>query len=122
MLNRCDFIGRLGKDVETVNANSGTTVAKFTVACSEKYKDKETTEWVNCVAFGKTAEFAGNYLKKGYLVYVSGKMQTQKWQDKEGRDRFTTQIIVNTLQNLTPRSNDGAGEREYQTGSDDLPF
>ena len=125
MLNSCSFIGRLGKDVESVNTTSGTSVSKFTIACSEKYKDKETTEWINCVTFGKTADFAAKYLQKGALIYVSGKMQTQKWQDKNGNDRYTTQIIVNDLQSLSSKSvtTQKDNGHDFQTSGDsEVPF
>jgi single-strand DNA-binding protein len=126
MLNSCSFIGRLGKDVESVNTTSGTSISKFSLACSEKYKDKETTEWINCVTFGKTADFAAKYLQKGALIYVSGKMNTQKWQDKNGNDRYTTQIIVNDLQSLSSKSVDqqkSNGGHDFQTSGDsEVPF
>jgi single-strand DNA-binding protein len=126
MLNSCSFIGRLGKDVESVNTTSGTSVSKFSLACSEKYKGKETTEWINCVTFGKTAEFAAKYLQKGALIYVSGKMNTQKWQDKSGNDRYTTQILVNDLQSLSSKSVDqqkSNGGHDFQSsGEEDVPF
>jgi single-strand DNA-binding protein len=124
MLNQQIIIGRLGRDVEAVNTTSGTSISKFSVAASDKYKGEETTEWFNCVAFGKTAEFAASYLGKGNLVYISAKRRTQKWQDKEGRERESFEYIINELKNLTPKSDKAAPvERGYQSsGEESLPF
>ena len=113
MLNQCNFIGRLGRDPETRYSQSGTCIASFSIACSETWKDKATgekkekTEWVSCTVFGRLAEICGEYLAKGALVYVSGKMNTEKWQDKDGNDRYTTKIIVNEMKMLSTRSNSG---------------
>jgi single-strand DNA-binding protein len=105
-LNRCTIIGNLGKDPEIRSVGSGDKVANFSVACTESWKDKgtgekkEKTEWVNCSAFGKLAEIVGEYVKKGKQVYVAGRMETRKWQDKDGADRYTTEIRVDQLQLL----------------------
>mgnify|MGYP000273983617 CR=1 FL=1 len=103
-LNKCEFIGNLGKDPEMRYMPNGNAVASITVACSESWKDKNTgekvehTEWVNCTAFGKLAEIMEKYLKKGSKVYVSGKMKTDKYQDKEtGKDKYSTKIIANEM-------------------------
>lgn len=114
MLNQCNFIGRTGKDPEVTYTASGTAVAKFSVACSEKWKDKqgqqqERTEWVNCSAFGKLAEIIGTYVQKGSLLYVSGKMQTDKWQDQNGQDRYTTKIVVNEMKMLGSKAENQQG-------------
>ncbi len=103
-LNRCEFIGRLGKDVDLRSMPSGGQVANFSIACGEKYKNKqgeqvETTEWVNIVAFGKLAEIIGQYLEKGSQVYISGKMKTDKY-EKDGTTRYSTKIIADKLQML----------------------
>lgn len=132
MLNRCEFIGRIGKDPEVRYTQSGTAVASFSVACSEKWKDKngdkqESTEWVRCVAWNKLGEICGEYLKKGSLVYVAGKMQTRKWQDQNGNDKFSTEIIVNDLKMLDSRKDGGEqgqddhGENDQYQGQD-VPF
>ena len=106
-LNRCEFIGRLGQAPETRYTTSGKAVASFSIACGSQWKDKETgekkesVEWINCTAFDKLAEIIGEYLVKGSQVYVSGKMKTDKYQDKEtGKDRYSTKVIVDTMQML----------------------
>jgi len=99
-LNQCNFIGRAGKDPEIRYSASGTAVTSFSLAVGYKYKDVEDTEWVNVVAFGKLAELVGQYVNKGKQLFVSGRMQTDKWQDKDGNDRYTTKIIANTVQFL----------------------
>lgn len=99
-LNQCQFIGNLGKDPETRPFQDGNKVTNFSVACSEKWKDKNTgerrekTEWVNVAAFGPLAGIAEQYLRKGSKVFVSGKMQTRKWQDQSGQDRYSTEIVL----------------------------
>jgi len=106
MLNQCQFIGRLGADPEQRATPSGKTVTSFRLAVSEKRGGEEKTEWVSCVCWEKTAEFVGQYMQKGNLAYVSGKMQTRKWKDQSGIDRYTTEIIASTVQNLSPRADD----------------
>lgn len=107
-VNKAIIIGRCGKDPETRNLPSGGTVTEVSVATSEKWKDKqgqqqEKTEWHNVVFFGKLAEIAGQYLKKGGEVYVEGSISTEKWQDKQGNDRYTTKIKAHTMQMLGGR-------------------
>lgn len=102
-INQCLFIGRLGKDPETRYMTDGKAVTNFSLAIGSQWKNKagekqESTEWVNCTTYGKLAEICGEYLKKGSQVFVSGKMKTSKWQDKEGKDRYTTEIVVNDMQ------------------------
>ena len=104
-LNQCNFIGHLGKPPETRYMTSGEAVTSFSVACGSQWKNKdgekqESTEWVNCTAFGKLAEICAEYLKKGSQVYVSGRMKTDKYQDKEGNDRYSTKIIIDRMQML----------------------
>ncbi len=102
-LNNCQFIGNLGRDPETRYTTSGSAVCNFSIACSEQWKDKATgdkkekTEWVRCTAFDRTAEVAGEYLKVGSRCYVQGRMQTRKWTDKEGVEKYTTEIVVDRL-------------------------
>ena len=103
--NHCSFIGRLGKDPETRYTQAGDAVCNFSVAVDESYKGKdgqkvEKTEWVNCVAWRKLGEICGQYLTKGSLVAVSGKMQTRKWQDSSGQDRYTTEILLDEMRML----------------------
>ena len=100
-LNSCAFIGNLGADPETRYTAGGDCVTNFRIAVNEKWKkDGETherTEWVRCVAWRKTGELAAEYLRKGNSVYISGKMQTRKWQDRDGQDRYTTEIVVRDM-------------------------
>lgn len=97
-LNKVIVIGHLGQDPETRYLPSGDAVTNVSLATSETWKDKsgekqEHTEWHRCAFFGKLAEISGEYLKKGALVYVEGKLRTRKWSDKEGKDRYSTEII-----------------------------
>lgn len=100
-LNRCEFIGRLGKDPEVRYSPDGAAVCNFSLAVGWKTKEKEGVEWVRIVAFGKLAEICGEYLTKGKQVYVSGRMTTRKWTDKDsGQDRYSTEIVADQLQML----------------------
>lgn len=115
-VNKVILVGRLGKDPETRYMTNGEAVTNVTLATSENWKDKsgekqEKTEWHNLVFYRRLAEIAGEYLKKGAQIYVEGKLQTRKWQDKEGKDRYTTEIIVNEMQMLGSKSG-GAGSFE----------
>ncbi len=111
-VNKVILIGNLGKDPEVRYMPSGGAVANVTVATSESWKDKqsgenqERTEWHNVVFFNRLAEIAGEYLKKGSKVYVEGSLRTRKWQDKNGQDRYTTEIVAAEMQMLDSR---GAG-------------
>jgi single-strand DNA-binding protein len=113
-VNKVILIGRLGKDPETRYMPSGNAVCNVTLATSESWKDKqsgeqkERTEWHNLVFYSRLAEIAGEYLKKGSQVYVEGRLQTRKWQDKNNNDRYTTEIIVNEMQMLGGRSGGGS--------------
>jgi single-strand DNA-binding protein len=121
-VNKCIFIGNLGRDPEMRFTASGEAIANFSIACTDRYKSKtgekqERTEWVRIVIFGKLAGIAGEYLKKGSAVYVEGRMQTRKWQNKEGQDQYTTEIVVDQMQMLGGR--DGAGSNaSYDGGMD----
>jgi single-strand DNA-binding protein len=111
-LNKVMLIGNLGKDPEVRYTTSGQGVASFSIATTEKYKNKsgdweEKTEWHNIVLWGKLAEVAKDYLSKGKTAYIEGRLQTRKWQDKDGRDRYTTEIVGDRLQLLSPKG-DGA--------------
>ena len=115
------LIGNLGRDPETRYAQNGSAVTRFSVATSESWKDRtsgeqqERTEWHNVVCFARLAEIAGEYLKKGRPVYLEGRLQTRKWQTKEGQDRYTTEVIADSMQMLGGR--DGAPAQESQTSS-----
>lgn len=111
-VNKVILIGRLGKDPETRYMPNGEAVTNATLATSENWKDKsgvkqEKTEWHNLVFYRRLAEIAGEYLKKGSMIYVEGKLQTRKWQDKEGKDRYTTDIVVNEMTMLGGKSTGG---------------
>ena len=114
-INKVILIGRLGSDPEVRYTPSGVAVANFNIATSEEWKDKdsgekkERTEWHRVVFFRRLAEIAGEYLKKGSQVYLEGKLQTRKWQDNSGNDRYTTEIVANEMQMLGGRSGGSAG-------------
>ena len=97
-VNKCIFVGNLGRDPELKYTASGEAICNFSIACSESWKDKATgekkelTEWVRISFFGKIAEICGQYLKKGSQVYIEGSMRTRKWVDKDGQERYTTEI------------------------------
>ena len=98
-LNQCNFIGHLGQEPKMAYTADGKAIAKISIACSETWKDQngqkqEKTEWIPVSIFGKLAEIAGQYLHKGSKVYVSGKYTTRKWQNKEGQDQWTTEVIL----------------------------
>lgn len=120
-LNKVMLIGNLGKDPEVRYLPNGDAVANFTIATSETYKDKngdkqEKTEWHNITCYRRLGEIAGQYLKKGRPVYIEGKIQTRKWQDKEGKDRYTTEIIADEMKMLGGRDGGdsaGAGGNEF---------
>lgn len=100
-LNRCEFIGRLGKDPDTRYAPDGGAVCNFSLAVGWKTKEKEGVEWVRIVAFGNLAQICADYLTKGKQVYVSGRMTTRKWTDKDsGQDRYSTEIVADQMQML----------------------
>ena len=114
-LNKVFLIGNLGKEPDIRATSSGQTVASFSVATSEKFKNKngeteERTEWHNVVLWGKLADVARDYLHKGKSVYIEGRIQTRKWQDKDGKDRWSTEIIGDRMQLLSPKKeNDDKG-------------
>ena len=113
-VNKVIIVGNLGRDPETRYLPSGEAVTNISVATTDSWKDKasgekkELTEWHRVAFFGRLAEIAGEYLKKGSQVYVEGSLRTRKWQDKEGKDRYTTEIRADTMQMLGSRA--GAGE------------
>ena len=96
-LNRCEFIGRLGSDPEVRFTSDNNAVANVRLACNWKSKDNEGVEWVSVVFFGRLAEVVAEYLKKASRIFVSGRLQTRKWQDKDGQDRYTTEIVGHEL-------------------------
>lgn len=100
-VNRCTFVGNLARDPEVRYAQSGSAVCKMTIGVSSRVKSgndwKEHTEWVPITCFGKTAENAGQYLQKGRQIYVEGRFQTQKYQNKDGKDKYSTEIIADQV-------------------------
>ncbi len=118
-VNKVIIVGNLGKDPEVRYMPNGDAVANFSVATTDSWKDKqgqkqERTEWHNIVIYRKLAEIAGEYLKKGRSVYIEGRLQTRKWQDKEGQDRYTTEIIADQMQMLGSRE-EGSSQQESKS-------
>jgi len=122
-INKVILIGNLGADPETRAMPSGTTVANLRIATSESWRDKQTgeqqerTEWHRVALFGRLAEIAGEYLRKGSQVYIEGSLRTRKWQDKQGNERYSTEIIGNELQMLGGRGGAGGGAAAPAGGS-----
>ncbi len=116
-VNKVILIGNLGKDPEVRYMPNGTAVANITVATSETWKDKQTgeqkekTEWHRVVFYRRLAEIAGEYLRKGSKVYIEGRLQTRKWQDQSGQDRYSTEIIADEMQMLDSRASGAEAER-----------
>ncbi|MFO7698825.1 MAG: single-stranded DNA-binding protein [Anaerolineae bacterium] len=114
-VNKVILLGNIGQDPQTRAMPSGKTVVNLRIATSKQWRDKttgenkEATEWHTVVMFDRLAEVAAEYLKKGSQVYVEGELRTRKWQDKEGQDRYSTEIVANEMQMLGGRSGGGAG-------------
>jgi single-strand DNA-binding protein len=113
-VNKVILIGNLGRDPETRYMPDGGAITNISIATTETWKDKagekqEKTEWHRIAFFGKLAEIAGEYLKKGSQVYVEGRLQTRKWQDKDGNDKYTTEIVADRMQMLGSRAGMGGG-------------
>jgi len=124
-VNKVILIGNLGRDPETRYTADGAAVTNITIATSDRWKDKasgemkEATEWHKIAFFGRLAEVAGEYLKKGRPVYVEGKLRTRKWQDKDGQDRYTTEVIGDVMQMLGSREGMGGGTGgDFDAGED----
>ena len=121
-VNKVILVGNLGKDPEMKYTASGAAIANITVATSESWNDKQTgekqekTEWHRVVFFRRLAEIVGEYLRKGSQVYIEGKLQTRKWQDQNGQDRYTTEVVANEMQMLGGRAGE-TGNRPQQGGS-----
>ena len=113
-VNKVIIVGNLGNDPETRYMPSGSAVTNLSVATNESWKDKQTgeqkdrTEWHRVAMFGRLAEIAAEYLRKGSQVYIEGKLRTRKWQDQQGNDRYTTEIIADEMQMLGGRTGSGA--------------
>lgn len=115
-VNKVFLIGNLGKDPEVKFTPSGVQIGKFSIATSERFKRgdnwEEKTDWHNIVLFGRQAEYAGEYLKKGMTVFVEGKISTRTWDDENGVRKYITEIIGNAVKNLSPRKDTG-GNSDY---------
>ena len=133
-INKVILIGSIGKDPETRYAANGNAITNLSLATSEQWQDKNTgekqerTEWHRVSMFGRLAEIAAEYLKKGSKVYIEGKLQTRKWQDKDGRDCYTTEIVASEMQMLDGRTQDQPAQQPLQSEpkqpdfDDDIPF
>ena len=135
MINKAILVGRLGGDPEVRYTQSGDAVVNFNIATDRRWKDKEGqqqehTEWHRIVAFRRLAEICGEYLAKGSLVYIEGRIQTRQWEDQNGIKRYTTEIVANEMKMLSPKnSNQGAGQYGAEepplpepVPGDDVPF
>jgi len=137
MINKAILIGRLGKDPDVRYTPDGTMVTNFNLATDEQWKDKngekvQKTEWHRIVTFGKLAEICGNYLVKGKLVFIEGRIQTRSWEDKEGVKRYTTEIVANDMKMLDSKGQNktedasfdatSGSSHEGNTPVDDVPF
>lgn len=122
-VNKVILVGNLGRDPETRYMPSGDAITNITIATTDSWKDKATgekrdaTEWHRVAFFGKLAEIAGQYLKKGSQVYVEGSLRTRKWQDKDGQERYTTEIRADSMQMLGGRAGAGAGAGPSDAGA-----
>jgi single-strand DNA-binding protein len=121
-VNKVILVGNLGRDPEVRFMPNGEAVCNFSIATTDSWRDKngqkqERTEWHNIVMYRKLAEIAGEYLKKGRPVYVEGRLQTRKWQTKEGQDRYTTEIVADQMQMLGGR--EGGGSAGYEPMDED---
>lgn len=127
MINRVTLIGRLGKDPEIRRLENGAVVAKFSIATNESYKDKsgnwqDQTEWHDVVAWRYLAEKAERDLKKGKLAFIEGKLTHRKWQDAEGKDRYSTEVVARVIRLMEKRDDGGNyGSSGYFPGADDAP-
>lgn len=132
-LNRCEFIGRLGQDPEGRYLPSGSPVTNLSIAVNSTWKDSSTNEkkervtWIPIVIFGKLAEIANEYLKSGSQIYVAGEMRIRKWQDRDGNDRYSTEIVASELQMLGSRQGSDTQRSEAPAPSggfvdSDIPF
>ena len=127
MLNKAQIIGRVGRDPEIRYLPSGDAVANLTLATTEKWKDKSTgeakeaTEWHRISFFGRLAEIVGEYVQKGSLIYVEGKIKTRKYTDKDGVEKYSTDITAETMKLLSSRGDSQPRQQEQSTGMEDMP-
>jgi len=123
MVNKVTLIGRLGADPEVRYTPDGTMIVNFRIATDETYKNKQgekvvKTEWHKIVTFGRLAEICGNYLGKGRLVFIEGKLQTKTWDDKDGNKRSTTEILASNMQMLESKGQSGSGRGQDMSASE----
>lgn len=124
MINKAILIGNLGQDPEVRYSQTGTPIASFSIATTETWKKQdgskeEQTEWHRIVAFGRLGEICGEYLSKGSKVYIEGRIQTRKWEDKDGNTRYTTEIVAREMKMLSPR---GASDNNNSQYKEEPPF
>lgn len=118
-INKVILVGNLGRDPEVRYTSNGSAVATLNIATTDQWRDKQTgqnqerTEWHRVVLFGKLGEIAGEYLRKGRQVYIEGRLQTRKWQDQNGQDRYTTEIVANDMQMLGGGGGGAPGTADY---------
>lgn len=126
-INKVILVGNLGADPETRYMPSGSAVTNLSVATSESWKDKQTgeqkerTEWHKVAMFNRLAEIAAEYLRKGSQVYIEGKLRTRKWQDRDGNDRWTTEVIADEMQMLGGRGGGAGGSAPMSSGQGSGP-
>lgn len=127
-INKVIIVGNLGSDPDTRYTQGGAAISNLSVATSRSWKDKQTnelkeeTEWHRVVMFGKLGEIAEKYLKKGSKIYVEGRLQTRKWQDKQGQDRWTTEVIGEHMQMLDSKQSSGRPANQAPDFDDKIPF
>lgn len=127
-VNKAIILGNLGRDPEVKYTTGGDPVCNLSIATSEQWKDKsgdkqERTEWHRVTLFGKTAEIAGEYLRKGSTVYIEGRIQTRKYTDKDGVEKYSTEIVGDRMQMVGKASESGRAEKQQQPADhDDIPF
>lgn len=124
MVNKVILIGNLGADPEVRYSQNGTAIASFRMATTESWKKQdgskeELTEWHRIVAFGRLGEICGEYLSKGSKVFVEGRLQTRKWQDRDGNDRYTTEIVAREMKMLSPK---GGGDQSGGQTMEEPPY
>lgn len=134
MINKVILVGNLGQDPEVKFTQSGVAVATLSVATNRAWKDKndnwqDETEWHRVIVWDKAAERCAESFKKGHKVYCEGRLQTRKWQDNNGNDRYTTEIVSNVLKNLTPKEGESGGQQQQEqppvpdnSTGEDVPF
>lgn len=126
MINKAIILGNVGRDPEVRYMPSGEAICNLSIATTRKWKDKsgerqEETEWHRVSLFGKLAEIAGEFVKKGKTVYIEGRIKTRKWTDKDGAEKYATEIIGDTMQMIGGRDNDEASEKSAPKGRNEKP-